>query len=154
MRTRCSVSVSSFWTVASCVVLLASLGCDDGGFTHIPEPDAGVDAGPEPEPPAPPLFPLKAGDTVEVPVIGASVNDPCSLGEGFCDRGIFASYVIESVSLNEQNYWEIDATYVYEVTKADTSPPLDAVRSSPLWVLPTVNGSRLLAMTIGPADAV
>ena len=38
-------------------------------------------------------------------------------------------------------------------SSAETRPPLDAARSRPLRVLLTVNGSRLLAMTIGPADA-
>lgn len=101
---------------------LGLAACDEGGFNPIPQ----VDSGPEPEedagvPPPPPVYPLKAGDLVEVPVVGARI-EPCPLGEGFCDRAISASYDITDVSLDEEtNTWTVEAHYFYEMQKADTS---------------------------------
>ncbi len=99
----------------------ALCACDDGGVVR-DDPDAGLDAGiPDVDiPPDPPVFPLKAGDIVEMNV-GARTQ-PCNAGEGFCDRAIDASYTIESVTLNEEtNRWEIEAYFNYTLKKDGTS---------------------------------
>jgi hypothetical protein len=86
---------------------------DDTGFTGFV--DGGVDAGPPPPPP-PPKFPLKEGDELRFPAVGGRI-EPCTGGaEGSCERTMVATYVVNSVDLDEDtNKWARDADFVYEL---------------------------------------
>ena len=107
---------------------LSACQCDVGGVNEIP--DAGFDAGPpEPDagvPPPPPIFPLKPGDVVEVPVIGAR-TEPCDGIAGDCDRVINASYTIVEdgdggVMLDDDSgRWRVRAEFLYTLVKASTT---------------------------------
>jgi hypothetical protein len=101
---------------------LTACNCSGEGFQTIQ--DAGPrDAGsePEPEPPAPPVFPLKEGDIVDVPVAGGRI-EPCSGIEGDCDRVVSSSYTIQDVYQDEETgHWVVNADYLYTLEKANAT---------------------------------
>ena len=126
---------------AALLAAFAVSGCQcnvDDDFISDP-PDAGppiVDAGPPP-----PVFPLKAGDILEMPAYGGRTAT-CAGGDGSnggCDRNISASYGITDVKLNAANRWEVTADVVY-------SGLVDTIPSTAL--------SRLALENTAPFDVI
>ena len=120
-------------------------GCSCGTDDYQSIQDAGTDV-PEPEPEVevadPPVFPLKAGDIVEVPVIGGRI-EPCGI-EGDCDRVVSASYTIQDVFQDEETgHWVLNSDYIYTLEKANATyeqiARLFISRTAPLDTLMSLN---------------
>lgn len=94
----------------------AASGCQcitDTGIGVIPdEPDAGLD-----EEIVPPVFPLKAGDELELLPFGGRTDDDVNGGSDFA---VQANFVINSVALNADKRWEVNADVLYEVAGTPT----------------------------------
>lgn len=90
------------------IVSVAGCQCiDDTNLNS--RPDAGVEE--EEPPPAPPVFPLKAGDSLVLTPIGGRTDEDQNGGSDFA---IKITWVIKGVALNADNRWEVTADALYE----------------------------------------
>jgi hypothetical protein len=107
----CSMRIQRALTVAFLGTLAVS-GCqciNDDNFGEIPqEPDAGPE-----EEIVPPVFPLKAGDSLTFRPIGGRTDDDANGGSDFA---IQLAIDVKRVALNDDKRWEITADALYERT--------------------------------------
>jgi hypothetical protein len=101
-----ALATTPAWPGCQCILDEDLTQLRDAGFE---EPDAG---------PPPPIFPLKPGDQLVVPVMGGRTNSCGGGGGGIgeCDRTVRASFQITAVELNNQLRWEVTADALYEGT--------------------------------------
>lgn len=102
-------------SLSMCAFALSGCQCNinDDDLNNIPDGGQEIrDAGPPP-----PTFPLKEGDQVTFPGLGGrTATCTGSATPGDCQRAMKATYVINSVGLNNENRWVVNANVVYEGT--------------------------------------
>ena len=95
-------------------LLLATVtsGCqciDDNNVNFTPDPEPK----PKPDPVIPPVFPLKAGDTLVLQPIGGR-TDASDIGDS--DFAIKGTWNIKSVDVNDDDHWAITSDVIYELS--------------------------------------
>lgn len=129
----------------SLVVLFAVSGCqcnlDDNTLDNIPDGGTPVDdAGP-----APPVFPLKAGDQLKYTGLGGRTVSCDGAAAGGCQRSLNATYIVRDTVFRD-NRWTIVADVVYEGTD-------DTIEAAALAPLILENGAPFAQVTVGSPNA-